>query len=443
VTFIHLLMLSAQTPECLEKTTDDAASLLERDPAIDLAAFAQALRTGPPAYQHRRVLVAADGNPAEAAMHLRKRTQRRVFTDIARPGRPIVFMFPGVGDQYQGMAAGVYRHLPIFREELDRCFGMLRDEIGINLYDLLKLAEGRGGPRSQPDLVALFDQRAMITAIHETLVAQPLLFAIQYAMARSLLAAGIKPSAMVGYSVGEYVAACLAGVLPVEGALRLVALRARLISDLPEGAMLAVMSPAPPLDPYLGSQVSLAAVDGPELTVLAGPVEAIERVGSMLLSNGVGCRRLAVSHAFHSAMMEPAVRAIRDAAADLTLRPPSIPFLSNVTGTWIEEAEATSPDYWARHLRQTIRFDDNLAELWKLDRPLLVEVGPGQALGKLAIRSPAKPAGEAPAVLRTLPGLFESDSDLGLLLTTVGRLWAAGTDIDWRPEGDWGELWRK
>jgi acyl transferase domain-containing protein len=372
--------------------------------------------------------VVAD-SAAEAARRLRDGRSKDVFTGEYDPGRPIVFMFSGVGDQYPGMAAGLYRHLPTFRQEVGRCLRLLEPDIGMDLGELLfsPAAPAKG----RPDLAALFDQRGSSQEIHQTLAAQPLAFATQYAMAQSLLSLGVRPSALIGYSLGEYVAGCLAGVFSLDDALHLTALRARLVSAQPEGAMLAVTSAPGPLAPHLRDGVSVAALDGPELTVLAGPVEAIERLGKLLLHQEIACRRLATSHAFHSPMMDPVVEPLRDAFAGVSLKPPSLPFLSNVTGTWIRDCEATDPGYWAQHARQTIRFADDLAELWQLHGPIPVELGPGQKLTNLAVRHPANRGRSQRLALRTLPGVFESRTDLELLLTTIGRLWATGTDIDW------------
>lgn len=413
----RLFTLSATTRGELETATEEFARQLEHG------------LESPPGHQAmpcRRIVVAASA--AAAAQQLRNRRSRDVFTAESVPGRPVVFMLSGVGDQYAGMAAGLYRHLPAYRRELDRCLRLLEPEIGMDLREMLfsrtAPAEGRA------DLAGLFDQRESTQVIHQTLAAQPLAFATQYAMAHSLMSLGVRPHALVGYSLGEYVAGCLAGVFSVDDAVRLTALRARLMSARPGGAMLAVASAPGQLAAHLREGVSIAALNGPELTVLAGSADAIERLGKQLLNDQVACTRLATSHAFHSPMMDPVVEPLRDAFAGVQLNPPSLPFLSNVTGTWIKDDEAIDPGYWARHSRETIRFADDLAELWRLRDPVPVELGPGQTLANLASRHPAYRDSGRPPVLRTLPGVFESRTDLELFLTAVGRLWAMGVDID-------------
>ncbi|WP_433333351.1 acyltransferase domain-containing protein [Spirillospora sp. CA-294931] len=411
----QLIALSSPSPAELETSTDVLADRLET--SSDLTALARCLQTQPPD-RHRRVMVAAEG--ADAARVLRERDPKRIFTAEAVPGRPVVFMFSGVGDQYPGMAAGLYENLPPFRHALDRCFELLDMDLRTALYP------EKADEPTKPGLAALFDQRASTQEIHRTVVAQPLAFATQYAMAQAL---GLTPSALLGYSVGEYVAACLAGVFSLDDALNLVALRARLVADLPEGAMLAVMSGPDAIEPLLEPPLSVAALNGPELTVLAGPADAIERIGKRLLAQDIASRRLSTSHAFHSPMMDPVVEPLHDLLVTLPLRPPTVPFLSNATGTWINEQEATSPRYWADHLRLPIRFTEQLAEVWKLPDPVLVELGPGGTLTNLAVRHPSRPP-EGMA-LRTLPGLFESQPDIEAFLTTVGRLWTTGAEIPW------------
>jgi acyl transferase domain-containing protein len=374
-----------------------------------------------PAQRYRRVVV-ADGH-AEAARRLGRGRPTEVFTGEAGPPRPLVFMFPGIGDQYQGMAEGLYRCFPVFRRELDRCLRLLETELATGLRSVLYPATPRPSGTS---LAALFDQRDTTQKIHRTLIAQPLAFATQYALAQLLLSLGITPSAMVGYSLGEYVAACMVGVFTLEDVLRVIAMRAKLMDAVPEGAMLAVVAEPERLSRYTGDGLAIASLDGPSLTVLTGPAGAIEAAGRRLMDEGVATRRLATTHAFHSPMMEPIQGPLHEMLSAVPLRPPRTPFLSNVTGTWITDEEATDPGYWTGHGLRTVRFADDLNEMWKLSRPVPIEVGPGRTLTNLARQHP----GHHGPVLRTLPGPFESRSDLESLLMTVGTLWATGLDVE-------------
>jgi acyl transferase domain-containing protein len=413
----QLFTLSAQTPTELEKATDALVGRLEAG---------QESPTEQSALAFRRVVVADSG--VEAAGLLRDRRTKEVFTEECGLERSVVFMFSGVGDQYPGMASGLYRLQPVFRRELDRCVRLLEPEIGVDLRELLFPSADSASAR--PSLADLFDQREVSQEIHRTRVAQPLAFAVQYAMARSLLAVGVRPHALVGYSLGEYVAGCLAGVFSLEDALHLTALRARLVDAQPRGAMLAVSSAPDALEPLLSESVSIAAFNGPELTVLAGFVDEIERLRKLLLGREIACSMLATAHAFHSPMMDPVVGPLRKEFAGVSLSPPTLPVLSNVTGTWMKDTEATDPGFWADHAREPIRFNDDLAELWRLPAPIPVELGPGRTLTNLAVRHPGCRDGGQHTALRTLPGVFESHTDLSLFLTAVGRLWATGVDVD-------------
>lgn len=235
---------------------------------------------------------------------------------------------------------------------------------------------------------------------------------------------------MIGHSLGEYVAACVAGVFDVADALRLVVERARLISAVGHGAMLAVPMAEDDVRAYLTDDVSVAAVNDPGTCVLSGPEAAIEGLVARLRDSGVVSRRLNTRFAFHSPAMDTIADAYADIVRTVRLNPPRIPFVSNISGTWITDAEATDPGYWARHLRQPVRFADGMATVWKLPEVVLVEVGPGGALGSAALHH----AGAAPTdrvVVRSLPDAFTAGSARGTLLRSLARLWLAGVTPSW------------
>ncbi|MEV6147481.1 acyltransferase domain-containing protein [Streptomyces sp. NPDC051992] len=431
----RLLTLSAPTPDLLERATDDLADRLD---AMGGAGFARLPAVPDPPVTPGAVRRAVLADSAErAARWLRRRDVRRVFTGGPEDGASRVFLFSGVGDQYPGLGAGLYRCLPVFREELDRCFRMLADEHGLDLRPVLfppEVPEGsRGTPGPGP--AEVFDRRPEPQGIHRTVVAQPLLFALQYTLARALTGLGAGPSALAGYSVGEYTAACVAGVFPLGHALRLVTERAGLVDELPPGAMLAVAAGPEaldgPLGPAPGRALSLAALNGPQQTVLSGSVEAVEEAAALLTEAGVPCRRLATAHAYHSAMTRALTGPLEELLATVPLAAPAVPLLSNVTGTWLRDEEATSPAHWARQLSRTIRFSDELAEIWRLPDPLLIEFGPGQALARLALGHPDRPADAVASVVQTLPGRLETRTEREVLLAAAGRLWAAGAAVDW------------
>ncbi|HEV7517656.1 MAG TPA: KR domain-containing protein, partial [Thermoanaerobaculia bacterium] len=269
--------------------------------------------------------------------------------------------------------------------------------------------------------------------LNQTAVAQPALFAVEYALARLWMEWGITPRALLGYSLGEYVAACLAGVFSLEDALMLVARRARMIQELPAGAMLAVPLAEEEIGDLLGGEggLSLAAINGPRQSVLAGPVAAVEAAEAKLALREVASRRLPTTHAFHSTMMEPIAAAYEAVVRTVSLHPPTIPYVSNLTGGWARPEEVTDPAYWARHMREAVRFADGVRELWQEPGRVLLEVGPGLSLSSLAKLHPACDAEAARRVLASLPASYVRQPDSAFLLGTLGRLWLTGVPIDW------------
>src|SRR6185312_1739672 len=235
---------------------------------------------------------------------------------------------------------------------------------------------------------------------------------------------------MIGHSLGEYVAACLAGVFTLRDALALVAMRGRLMQGLPPGAMLAVPLPEADVLPLLtGTGLSVAAINRPSLCVVAGPAEAVEELRAGLEARGIEGRPLHTSHAFHSAMMDPILKPFGEWMSNVRLSPPRLPYVSNLTGTWIRAEEATDPAYWAEHIRCAVRFSDGLAELLAEPDRLFLEVGPGNALTTLARQHPARTPRHA--VLPSLRHPREKDEDLAFLLGSLARLWLAGAEVDW------------
>ncbi|MGW3962954.1 beta-ketoacyl synthase N-terminal-like domain-containing protein [Amycolatopsis sp. NPDC005003] len=411
----QVVTLAAHTPEALDTATADLAAHLAQRPDLPLRDVARTLHAGRPQLPWRRTVTA--GTTAQAAKLLESRDPMRVFTGKAPATRfPLVFLISGVGDQYQGMARDLYRQEAVFRTEFDRCARGLAEPLDVDLSSTM--AE-EGIPE---------------TDLRRTSVAQPLAFAVNYALSQLYIHYGAVPSAVGGYSVGELVAACLAGVLPLDQALTLVARRAKLIEEMPAGAMLAVLSGPDELAGHLAAEPDLVigAFDGPLLSVVSGPAEAVDRLTEKLTDDGVASRRLPTTHAFHSRMLSPVTEPLRAFLSTVDLRPPTMPILSNVTGGWLTEEEATDPEYFARHTSTPVRFADNLAELWRLaDGPTILEIGPGTALGSLAMQHPARQDAPNGLVLPSLPGRTDASGDLETVRTTLGRLWLRGVPIDW------------
>ncbi|HXB57696.1 MAG TPA: SDR family NAD(P)-dependent oxidoreductase [Vicinamibacteria bacterium] len=409
----QLMVLSARTESSLEAATLRLVRHLRSHSDQNLGDVAFTLLAGRRRFEHRRILVAEDA--IRAADALESLDPKRVYTTYSRAmERPVVFMFPGQGAQYVDMARGLYEQEAVFRKTLDECCERLKPTLGLDLRSVLY---------PSPDHAAEAADR-----LGQTAITQPALFVVEYALARLWMSWGIQPQAMIGHSVGEYVAAHLAGVLTLADAMALVAERGRLMQSMPPGSMLAVPLPAGEVEDCLRDGVALAAVNGPSYCVLSGPSPAIEAIEADLKRRNVPATRLHTSHAFHSPMMDPILAPFRERMNAVRLAPPRLPYVSDLSGTWITEAEATSPDYWVRHLRGTVHFAEGIRTLWAEPERLLLEVGPGNALGAFARQQAARSA--APSIVSSLRHPREVEGDLPFLLSALGRLWASGVRID-------------
>ncbi|ARU63631.1 hypothetical protein CBW65_23395 [Tumebacillus avium] len=410
-----LLVLSAKTGTALNAATENLAAHLQANPQGDLADVAFTLQTGRRAFDHRRVVAVESHEDAVAA--LEAMDGKRVVTGESQTrDRSVVFLFPGQGAQYVNMGLELYREEPVFREQIDFCADALRSAIGVDLREVLYPAADKAEEASE--------------LLRQTYITQPALFVIEYALAKLWMELGVQPDAMLGHSIGEYVAAVLAGVMSLEDALKLVAVRGKLMQSLPAGTMLAVPLAEADVLPLLGEGLSLAAVNGPQACVVAGTFAAMEVLEQKLQAQEVECRRLVTSHAFHSAMMDPILEQFTEAVRSVELHAPQMPYLSNVSGTWITAAEATDPAYWAKHLRGTVRFAANVRELLQEPGRLFLEVGPGRSLIGLTRQQVAQ-EGAQEVLLSSLRHRDEQVSDAAFLLTALGKLWLSGLKIDW------------
>jgi acyl transferase domain-containing protein len=414
----QLIVLSAQSEAALDAMTSRLAARLQTDLDLPLADVAYTLQTGRKAFGWRRMLVSGNRGDAIAALAAPDaRGTEHVLTRHSRKPHPVAFMFPGQGTQKLHMAQTLYQGIESFQSIVDTCTERLRGLAGFDLTALI-----------YPDAVIAAEQAGQ--ALSRTEIAQPALFVIEYALARFLIDLGVRPSAMIGHSLGEYVAACLAGVFSLDDALRLVATRGRLMQALPGGAMLAVGLDEKSLAAHLDDDVAVAAINAPQRCVVSGSDEAITRLEQRLAAQDVSYQRLAVSHAFHSPMMEPSLLAFGECVAAMPLQAPAIPFISNVSGTWITDAEATDPAYWARQLRAPVQFSTGLAALAAQPDVTLIEAGPGQTLCGLARLHAGAPIEASPKILPML-GRDRLPADFDIFLQTLGRLWLDGHGIDW------------
>jgi acyl transferase domain-containing protein/thioesterase domain-containing protein/acyl carrier protein/2-polyprenyl-3-methyl-5-hydroxy-6-metoxy-1,4-benzoquinol methylase len=410
----QLLVFSAKTETALETLTLQLVEHLKQHPRLNFHDVAHTLQVGRGSFKHRRMLACRDAEDAISALG---QTDARRSVDAFRETqhRPVVFMFPGQGTQYVNMAAELYSSEPVFRKHIDACCELLEPHLKLDLRQLLM-------PRAERAADAARE-------LEQTCFTQPALFVVEYALAQMWMDWGIRPQAFIGHSIGEYVAACLAGVFTLEDALRLVAARGRMIQSLAGGAMLAVPLSEGEVLPLLGDQLSLAAVNGASSCVVSGSEEAIEELQERLNESGQSSRRLHTSHAFHSALMNPIIESFTAQVRAVRLNPPQIPYLSNVTGDWMTAHEATAPTYWAKHLRQTVRFADGLSKLLKDPDNVLLETGPGTTLTTLARRHPER--AEALVTIATLPHPRGGEPDAEFVTKSLGQLWLAGVEIDW------------
>ena len=405
----RLLVLSAKTAPALDAATERVTEFLAKRPEVSLDDAAYTLAVGRRAFAHRRVLVCRDVADAGAALRAGPSGRRVASAHQEGAAAGVAFLFPGQGAQHPGMARALYEAEPVFRAEVERCAELLRPSLDVDLRQVLY-----PGPGARAD------------AIHQTAFTQPALFVTEYALARLWMHWGIQPRAMAGHSLGEYVAACLSGVLTLPAALALVAARGRMMQSLPRGAMLVVPLAEEELRPLLGPSLSLAAVNAPRLCVASGPEEGITALEQTLSARGLKPRRLTTSHAQHSAMVEPLLPDFEREVRKAGLSAPRIPFVSSLTGTWITPEQATDPAYWVRHLRQPVRFSDCVETLAEVEGVALLEVGPGTTLTTLVRQQPRPPPSFA-----SLPHPQDPQPEYAQLLETLGQLWLAGVSLDW------------
>ncbi|MEO6501012.1 MAG: SDR family NAD(P)-dependent oxidoreductase, partial [Jatrophihabitantaceae bacterium] len=433
----ELLVWSARTAAAADARTDGLAEYLAEHLAGSaigdrLCDVAHTLQSGRRAFEHRRVLVASTA--AEAALGIDAGQVLR--STESRTDRPVGFLIAGTGEQYPGMAADLYRDEPVFRSALEQCRRLLIEQLD-GLDPLAEMLAPRlTGGDNLSRLLGREPDDAATTTGDQTDRLQPATFAVEYALAQLVLSWGIEPSVLAGYSVGEYVAACLSGVLSLESALALVAYRATLINALPAGAMAAVsLSPAElaqSLERAGIDGIDVAAINGAQLTVVSGEPASISALRAFLETESVPCRPLATSHAFHSRMLEPVKRALTAWVAErIPLAPPRIPYLSNVTGTFATAEQVTDPAYWAEHMCAPVLFDATLKTLLAQEDLALLEIGPGQSLGAMARGHQDCSQDRWRRVVASLPAASDPRPAGTVLAEMVGRLWLAGVAVDW------------
>ena len=410
----QLLTLSAKTPAALDAMAGNLADHVE-EKSPNLADVAFTGHLGRKAFRLRRAVICRDSSDAVKA--LRGSDPKRVLANFASENDPpVIFLCSGQGSQYLLMGRGLYESELEFRSVIDFCTDYLYQFIGIDLRTIL----------FPPDT----ETSSATELLDQTRLTQPALFVIEYALAKLWASWGVKPAAMIGHSVGELAAACIAGVFSLEAGLQIIAERGRLMQSLPSGSMTAVPLPENQVVPLLNGKLSLASVNGDGQCVVSGPDQAIGGLEKSLAGAGVQYSRLRVSHAFHSSMMDPILRGFADFVRKFELSPPRIPYISSATGSWITDGEATDPDYWARQLRQTVRFSDGIARALETPGAILLEVGPGNTLSALCEQHRGFSASQI--VISSLRVRRDNTSDQEFIVRALGQLWTAGKKIDWK-----------
>lgn len=409
----QLLLISARHPVALEEGTKRLGVALAGKAPNELADAAFTTHVGRRRFEHRRYVVV---DSAETAARVLAEGGGSLSASLKSEADnpPVAFLFPGQGSQYVNMGLNLYHGEPLFRQTVDQCAKILEPHLGCDLRTFLFPNPG--------------DEETARKSLNNTFYTQPAIFTMSYSIATLLQHWGIKPSVFVGHSIGEFVAATFAKVMALEDALRLVATRGRLMQGLPGGSMLTVRMSVDAVTPRLKPGVDVAAVNGPELTVVAGPTDAVEALKDELSAEGVLCRVLHTSHAFHSSMMEPVVEPFLKTVQSVSLSEPQIPFVSTVTGDWIKPEEATNPEYWARHLRAPVLFSKAVQVLLADEAQVLIECGPRRTCASLALQHrPRNPA----RVIATMPDSAEPSDEYPNLLQSLGAMWLNGIRIDW------------
>jgi amino acid adenylation domain-containing protein len=412
----QLILLSAKTDTALEKVTQNLVNHFKENPAINLADAAYTLQVGRKSFPCRRMTTCKSVNEAADSLSPAKNSRevRTFFPGKESPA--VVFIFPGQGDQYINMGRDLYEKEPVFREEMNYCFKILTSLVDYNVKEVLY--PQHNNLRVSPGI-----------DINRIDIAQPILFAFEYSLAKLLMKWGIQPRAMIGYSLGEFTAACISGVFSLEDALKLVTRRAQLIQEkTPEGAMLSVPLPEQELKPLLNDNVSLANINGPSC-IVAGSIEAIGAFEKEMKNRKLLCTRLNIPRAGHSLLMNPIREEFEDLLKRVKLSHPLIPYLANVTGNWITHEQAVDTGYWLEHLCAPVRFARGVEKLLQEDNTVFLEIGPGRGSSNIIRQHPHKKTGQT--VVNLIRHQRENVPDDYYLLNKIGHLWLCGIEADW------------
>jgi len=409
-----LLTFSAKKASALDDYSKNLAGFLKDNPDVQLSNAAFTLQRGRKEFPHRRFLTAETREDAIEKLEKLPGNSVKTWSDHA-DGRDVVFLFPGQGSQYVNMSLDLYKRNPVFRKHLDKCAGILEPMMNVDIRKMLFPEPGR--------------EEEAAKQLSNTVNTQPAIFSIEYSLAMLWMDLGIKPAAVLGHSMGEFTAACIAGVFDLETALELIALRGSIMQELQPGSMLAVMLPPSGVKEYLNDRLSIAGINTPSSCVVSGEEAAIEAIEKQFDAMDVNTRRLETSHAFHSHMMDPVLGKFRDIVSAMTCSRPSIPIISAVRGDWVSPDEVADPDYWVENIRQPVRFADAVEKLF--DRPewIMLETGPGNTLTSMAKQHPGMPPEQV--LIQSLRHPKMQQDDNVFVMNTLGRLWSCGYPVEW------------
>jgi acyl transferase domain-containing protein/acyl carrier protein len=434
-----LFVLSAKSVEALDQAAGNLKEFFSKN-EVETDSAAYTLQTGRKAFNYRRFFISRDNN--ETLTILNQDASKKIFSGklSGTSKRPVIFLFPGIGDHYVGMGYDLYTKVKVFKEDVDKCAEILNKYIDEDIRDILY---PEGFIKNKPQTGSGIDFKKMLGSrvdksadpetlkLNQTLFVQPALFTIEYSLARLWMHLGITPDAIVGHSMGEYVAACLSGVLSLEDALYLIAARAKLVNSLPSGGMIAVSLPENELTPLLNDKLSISLINSPDLCVVAGAENDVSEFEKILNEKKVLYRHVQNGHAFHSKMMDPIQDNFVEEVRKIKLNSPGIPYTSNLTGNWISAKEAADPLYWGKHSNHTARFSDALEKSWQINNCIFLELGPGNTMSVLAMKHPESKRNENPLTVSSLRPQYDNQSDLNYLLNSIGKLWLAGREIIW------------
>jgi acyl transferase domain-containing protein len=440
----QLILLSAKTPTALERMTKNLVNHFKNNPNINLADAAYTLQVGRKTFQYRKMMVCASVD--EAAEILAKKS-KKVQTFLTREENPsVIFIFAGLGSHYVNMGWDLYQKEPVFREEMDSCFKILKSIIGYDIKEILYQDDsGRGGypyppsPVNSPLERGAPQGRGVSPDIDQPEIAHPVIFIFEYALAKLLMKWGIKPRAMIGYSLGEYVAACISGVFSLEDALKVVTTRGQLLQKTLPGAMLSVPLPEKEIKTLATANKDIwLAIDNGPSCIVAGTSEAVKGFEDQMKKKRLICTEINNSHAVHSGLMQEIRKEFEHSVKKIKLNNPRIPYISNVSGDWITGEAAADPGYWGHHLCSTVRFSDGINQLLKEEHSVFIEIGPGRVLSNLVRlhveankNKDNKKTRQKQIPINLIRHQQENEADDSFLLNKIGHLWLYGIEVDW------------